>query len=422
MKGLSRRALMEAALAAAGLTLARAVPRITPHAQSGSGHLHLPLVIGRPRPSPTPSPTAEPVPSPEPVPGNGRVVHVHGAATYWDYGSNYYGDYVDQDAVDAMMDAGVVALTGKGTAAEAWRSIVPDYVPGRAVAIKLNMNNNYYCDLPRVGCEEWQLTLDGIIHPVNAIVRGLRGAYPTFDDADIWVYDATMGDNPPVSWRRIPTRVIAGCRYPGVRFFDTGCVERATYDGTSPSALVAWHPPSGIPAPPTMQVTDLLVKTSYVINLPIMRSHGAAGVTLGFKNHLGSVANCAPLHAWICRDGPYLAATTYSPLVDLYLNPNIGGKTVLVVGDGLYGNWENNTTKAKPWRTFGGRAPNSLFLSTDPVAIDCVMTDLMDAENPVLSMADGYQQVAARAGLGVYERGDPWGAGYARIQYLRLEV
>ena len=56
------------------------------------------------------------------------------------------------------------------------------------------------------------------------------------------------------------------------------------------------------------------------------------------------------------------------------------------------------------------------------MAADCVMTDLMNAEEPVLPMADGYLQVAAQAGLGVYERGDPWDTGYARIHYDRKEV
>jgi hypothetical protein len=351
------------------------------------------------------------------------VVHVHApGATYWDYGHNYYGDYVNQEVVSAMMDAGVRALTGLGSPAEAWRAIVPGYVPGRGIAIKVNMNNCYHCDLPRTGCEDWQLALNSLIHPVNAIVSGLYRAYPTFDEADIWVYDATIGGNPPHSRRRIPSRMVAGCRYPRVRFFDAGCQEPAGHDSTSPSAAVTWRPPAGIPTPPAMRVTDVLVKATYVINLPIMRRHGSTGVTLGFKNHLGSVADCSVLHEWIFQDGVHLASTDYSPLVDLYMNANIAAKTVLVVGDGLYGNWKGNTTKAGPWRTFGGRAANSLFLATDPVAIDCVMADLLNAEAQLHAVAGGYLQLAARAGLGVYERGDPWGTGYSRIRYTRVEV
>ncbi len=440
MRGVSRRAMLRAALAAAALALPQSVRRLAIQAQSGAGSLHLPVIVARPSPttsptpsptpsvepspvSPGPSPTMEPRPPSGPVVGDGHVVHVHAAgATHWDYGSNYYGDYVDQSVVDAMMDVGVMTLTGLGSVAEAWRAIVPEYVPGRAVAVKVNMNNCYHCELPHVGCQEWQLALNALIHPVNAVVSGLKRAYPAFEERDVWVYEGTIGNSPPESRRRISSRVTAGCRYPGVRFFDTGCVEPAGYDSTSPTALVTWRPPAGIPTPPAMQVTDVLVEASYVINMPIMRRHGGAGVTLAFKNHFGSVANCSPLHDWLLRDELYPAGVVYSALVDLYLNPNIAGKTVLTVGDGLYGNWESNTTKAKPWRTFGGAAANSLFLAADPVAIDCVMTDLLHAEMAVMPEADGYLRVAAQAGLGVYERGDPWGGGYASIRYDRREV
>jgi len=436
MTPISRRALLRATLASAGAAvLFGSWRRGRGMAQGALGALRLPLIVTWPAPTPTPAPTPPPSPTPSVTPNvgpsptvvpmdlRGRVVHAHAStATFWDYGNSYYGDYVNQDVVDAMLDAAVVALTGRDSVAAAWRAIVPDYVPGRGIAIKLNLNNTYHCDLPRTRCEEWQLVLDAVVHPVNAIVSGLHRAYPAFDERDVWVYDGTIGTNPPVSNRRIPARLIAGCRYPGVRFFDTGCAEPVTYDVSSPGALISWRPPDSVPAPPAMAVADVLVRATYVINVPIMRRHVSAGVTLGFKNHLGSVDDPASLHAWVCRDGAHLAGPAYSPLVDLYRNPHIGPKTVLVLGDGLYGNWDNNITKAAPWRTFGGQAANSLFVATDPVAIDCVMTDFLHAESPVWDMADLYLQAAASAGLGVFERGDPWNAGYGAIAYSRLEV
>lgn len=38
--------------------------------------------------------------------------------------------------------------------------------------------------------------------------------------------------------------------------------------------------------------------------------------------------------------------------------------------------------------TFGNKPPNSLFFATDPVAIDCVMYDFLDAERHIKSGAD----------------------------------
>jgi hypothetical protein len=49
---------------------------------------------------------------------NPRVVHVHASsATFWDFQTGWYGDYVDQDVVYGMMDQGLMRLTGTSTRA-----------------------------------------------------------------------------------------------------------------------------------------------------------------------------------------------------------------------------------------------------------------------------------------------------------------
>ena len=110
----------------------------------------------------------------------------------------------------------------------------------------------------------------------------------------------------------------------------------------------------------------------------------------------------------------------YDALVDLYRNPHIGAKAVVTVGDGLYGS-STQGLPPTPWRTFGNRAPNSLFFATDPVAVDSVMCDFLAAEFGVLPDADNYLPLASQVGLGVYERGNPWGSGYSQINYSRIE-
>ena len=71
-----------------------------------------------------------------------RVVHTHSDdATYWDYTTGWYGDYVSQTVVNAMTDRGVMALTNTATLADAWRALIPAYTAGQKVAIKINLNN-----------------------------------------------------------------------------------------------------------------------------------------------------------------------------------------------------------------------------------------------------------------------------------------
>lgn len=106
-------------------------------------------------------------------------------------------------------------------------------------------------------------------------------------------------------------------------------------------------------------------------------------------------------------------------------NPHIRAKNRLVIGDALFGNRRNNSGKPERWDTFGNAAPNSLFFATDPVAIDSVMCDFLEAEEWINDEPNEYLRLAEEAGLGVYERGDPWqqpyGTGYERIDYVRLE-
>jgi len=338
-------------------------------------------------------------------------VHVHDAdVTSWDYGNDYYGNYVDQGRVDMMVEQGVMALTGTGSSAEAWQMLLPGYTPGKGIAIKVNFNNCWWCT-------SQSLAIDPLIHPINAIARGLLNAFPNFLLSDLWVYDATTAVQP----RQIPTRFKSGCLYDGVRFFDQGCSEVAGYSSNAPDSVVVWHNPPDVLTPPATKVTDVLVNATYLINMPILKKH-VGGVTLSFKNHFGSIDDCEPLHDWIFPDRSHYGGTNYSPLVDIYLNPHILGKTVLTIGDALFGNWENNLSKPQPWSTFGNRAPNSLIFAVDPVAIDCVMCDLLNSETWMFPKHDDYLVSAEAHNCGVYERGDPWASGYAMIDYRKVTL
>lgn len=342
-----------------------------------------------------------------PSPSN-RVVHVHDTdATYWNFGSSYYGNYVRQDVVNNMVDRGVMALTGTGSVAQAWATLfkavnADGYQSGQKIAIKVNFNNSLGS-----GCSDNDRQIDALIHPVNAIVQGLKQMGVA--EGDIWIYDAVRG---------IPDRFVNGCPYSGVRFFDEECRTPAQFNSSDPNASVTFSPPAGIPDPPTEKITDVLIDATYLINMPIMKTHDSAGVSLGFKNHLGTVRNPGGLHDYIFP-GWSRFRTDYSPFIDIYQNPHVGAKTILTIGDGLFGAL-GYTAPPSPWTTFGDSAPNSLFFATDPVALDSVMYDFLAAETAIKDNADIYLSVAADAGLGTFEHGNPWGSGYSIIDYVKI--
>ncbi|HEX7588929.1 MAG TPA: DUF362 domain-containing protein, partial [Anaerolineae bacterium] len=328
-----------------------------------------------------------------------RVVHVHSnAATTWNGQSDYWV-FVNQNVVNDMIDRGLMALTGAPSLADAWRILLPQYQPGQGIAVKVNNTNSGF-----------QKHLDASIQTVNALVRGLEqiGVRPQ----DIWVFDAN---------REFTEHFVSGCQYPGIQFFDNGKHVKSGFDRTDSSSYITFSPPSGLEAPPQIKLTDVLLNATYLINLPIFKCHlGSAGVTLGFKNHFGSIDYPVKLHDFIFPGAPSFH-NEYNPLVDLYRNQNVGPKTVLTVGDGLFaGNtWDSLPL---PMHIFGDKTPNSLFFSTDPVAIDCVMKDLLALEWSFPVETDNYLKLASAAGLGVYEHGEPLGSGYTTIEYQKIEA
>jgi hypothetical protein len=149
------------------------------------------------------------------------------------------------------------------------------------------------------------------------------------------------------------------------------------------------------------------------------------GVSLGFKHHFGSIPDPGSLHDYI--DVVHHSVdynSSQNPMVDIYKNTHIRDKTRLIVGDGLFGCLGGENQVPTRWSTFGNQGPNSLLFATDPVAIDCVMYDLLDAEKPArLSgiSADDYLRIAQTAGLGIFERWSSRGV-YNRIDYTLIEL
>jgi hypothetical protein len=343
------------------------------------------------------------------IPTN-RVVHTHSdKATSWNYSTGWYGDYVSQSIVDQMTDRGMMDLTGADTRSDAWRAIIPGYTSGQVVAIKINLNN--------AGCGDDDNIIDALPQPINSVILGLKSI--GVPENKIWVYDVTRG------WHtgEMPARLVAKVTalYPGVQFHSSngGCSTNLGYSTTQKVHFT-------VPANRSISdrpICNALVNAQYLINIPIMKKHGMAGVTLSFKNHFGSLDGCDLVHWSVdLGDSKYLPA--YSGLVDIYKNTHFKDKTVLTIGDGLYGARYNNYDEVpNKWPTFGNHSPNSLFFSKDPVAIDCVMYDFLALEGDIEIPAgsDNYLKLANSAALGTFEHWDTQHL-YHSIDYRRIEV
>jgi len=147
---------------------------------------------------------------------------------------------------------------------------------------------------------------------------------------------------------------------------------------------------------------------TYLVNLANFKSHGLAGVTLGAKNHFGTLirwpgqSGYYDLHRSLAVNAP--AAGQYRALVDFMGHAHTGGKTLLCLVDGLYSGVHDDDIAPRRWAAppFNGGWTSSLFASQDQVAIESVCFDLMqlegDARNyPQMPGVDDHLHEAALA-------------------------
>ena len=156
--------------------------------------------------------------------------------------------------------------------------------------IKVNLNNTDESNNSN--------TIDAAMQPVNAVVRGLlaMGISPS----NIIVFDNSR----PMHDRFFKHRVYNnGVLY--VAKTTAAGATAATYNNANnngaKNSIVSF---SRSEITKDHKLPDVLVDGHYLINMPIMKDHGIAGVTLGFKNHYGTMnhvidGNNLSLHAAI---------------------------------------------------------------------------------------------------------------------------
>ncbi len=317
-----------------------------------------------------------------------RVVRTYNAnATWWDYTSNYYFDFVDQSAVNRMFLRGVRSLMGTNSDQKAWRKLLGDSGTSAKIAIKINCNN--YSNQSN--------EIDATAPAINAVLLGLceiRG----FPPGNIYVYDCSR----PVYQWRIRDRVL----WP-VNFVQSGdSLAQADYD-----APIEFRNISDQYCP------LVLTQANHLIDLHLFKDHLFVLATMGFKNHFGTT-----------KPGPsYLHSPINPNLSDLNATPNIRYKTRLTVGDALWGVYTGGPYgRPQQWSTFpGGPTPNSIFVGHDPVAIESVMIDYLIAEQEYhginLLSHDYLHDAMNYYGLGVHEHRDEQG-NYSLIDYVQIDM
>lgn len=323
----------------------------------------------------------------------GRVVQVHSSGAI-----EPKSDRVHRPQVRQMVIFGMKELTGEKSAAAAWRKF---FHKNDVVGIKINASGAPGCvSSPEV---------------VNEVIAGLvsAGVAP----ANIYLYERPAQQVDLVGYQMwVPD----GVHVVGV---ERRQAEPSRYD---PEVYVetSFFGEENTRSHLVRLVSEKLTK---IVNIPNLKDHSASGVTGCLKNiAYGSFSNVARSH----RDPKTHTRTFIGKLCTV---EPLRSRTVLHVMDGLRGVWHGGPFA--PNRRFLWY-PALLYFSTDPVAVDRLLLDVVEAkrrEQGALSLWDrdpeklvrerggrsgrepdpsknlyirepGHIEYAASLGLGVHER------------------
>jgi hypothetical protein len=354
----------------------------------------------------------------------GRVVWVYDSLLC-DQGSKsgwwWEDQRTDPEVAQRMMNQALLNLTGIADPVEAWDSLFKyfnktrydqndvGYQAGDKIAIKVN---NIYSR-----SYEWTTSQDNRPCPqmLHALLWQLinKAGVP---EEDITIYDCIFyhgdpvykynhKDFPGVRWAEgDATDRVDGHGYENGPGEDPGIREKVVPDT---NCLVYYGDPDIIPGSGTVCLPTVVSEAKYLIDVALPRPHELAGVTLCAKNFFGSVWHPTIYqyyHGWhpefmhksvaslnFSADIPMRPMGTYNALVDLMGHKELGGKTVLFIGECIrYKYWS-----APP---FYGRCASSLFMSQDIVAIESVLLDFLRSEGAVVAgTPDNYLHEAAQA-------------------------
>lgn len=293
-------------------------------------------------------------------PAKARVVRVE-SPKIWK------GERRDPQVVAEMVNRGMMALTGEPAAEAAWKRF---FEPGQRVGLKINLLGR---------------PLLYTAHEVtDAVAAGVIAAGVKPGDVVVWDRHASHFG---------PTGYVPGPGKLGYRVQVGG-----QYDSTK--AMRG----TGGSAPIDRIATE---QTDVTVNLPILKDHGGAGVTLALKNiAFGCYAHHGAAHNGNCD--PFIA--------EAYEHYVTQTKVPLHILDATRCCYDGGPQPDDPSTIWN---ENAVYVATDPVAMDVVCREVILRKRQEAGVSDKRRQArhietAAQKGLGV---GD-----LARIDVVTIEV
>jgi len=313
----------------------------------------------------------------------------------------------DETVIDSMIIKSLFALTGENDIAEAWNKIFIyyntnnaygniGYTDGQEILIKINATTahgglayqKYWADLSRNDdIEVNQFSAETNPYVVLSMLRQLvHNAYVPEDmiyvgdpSRNIYkeFYDLWHDEFPDVKYLGNdllhPELDIIGLGRTAVSVSQDDKVFYADQGTVMLDAI-------------SDKLFNIFDSIDYLINIPTLKAHATAGITLAAKNHFGSFTRtwAMHLHSGLMEnnDNPVrLGYGLYRVQTDIMMHNLLSGKNLLMIVDGLYPG-EDALGVPYKWTSipFDGDWCSSIFMSLDPVAIEAVCHDFLRTE------------------------------------------
>jgi uncharacterized protein (DUF362 family) len=290
-------------------------------------------------------------PSPlSPPTGEARVVDVSDAAAVKSDGT------FDASRVRAMLLAGLRELAGESDLTKAWKALIPDFAPSMRIGLKLNCLSPQLANaVPLVRALVQTLVEDLGADPQRILVWDRRGD----ELARGRLTEASLGAKVMGS-----VASIADQSGPGYETKAECCLAR-----------------------PVHLARILTEQTDITINLPLLKTHGVAGITGALKNTYGCIDDPGALHDDLNHHLPAL-----------YRLDRLRQRFRLHITDGLLAVLRGDTSDPPD------SLPGRILLSADPLALDVhalsVANTLREDLPPIDTSLTGWIEEAGRLNLG----------------------
>jgi uncharacterized protein (DUF362 family) len=247
-------------------------------------------------------------------------------------------DSLNKKNAGVSIDKALLLLTGAGTMKDAWMQIFPGLKPEDTIGLKVNAINRKCPAHPEVAYSIATSLIDSLgVNPNNIII-----------------WDRTTSELKKAGY-------IINKSDTGIRCF--GTVEKFSIarwvinSKQEESGGIGYDTsqPVDVGGGRTSNLSKILTTMcTYLINVPVLKDHGEAGVTLSLKNHYGTIDNPRDCHSNYCD--PFVAKMNQTP--------QIREKTKLIICDAVFGIYKGGPLGAPQWQE------RAILASTDPVALD----------------------------------------------------